>query len=134
MAKWAASISKVGSSSLGPLLALLLALPVTLSFERVGDLAGHVGLVMTREDRVGQEHARGFEHALRHDPLPLPEQIRQEPLIAHRDRAVRIRDFEGHDLGIAAPDRALLHKPAKAEPRPRLDPLGSDVARGMEED
>src|SRR5438128_1831908 len=49
------------------------ALPAALSFERVGNLFGHIGLVVLGQHRVGPEQTAGVERALRDHALPFPE-------------------------------------------------------------
>src|ERR671913_180583 len=62
---------------------LLLALPVTLLLEGVGDLAWHVGLVVLGKHRVGLEHAGPVEHAFGEHALPGSEEGKPALLAGH---------------------------------------------------
>src|SRR5215213_5590649 len=77
---------------------LLLILPDTLLFQRVGDLARHLGLIMLGQHRVGPERPGGLQHAIRHHALPLPEQVRQKALVAHRHARLPIAALERYGL------------------------------------
>src|SRR5919107_707871 len=102
---------------------LLLALPVTLLLQRVGDLAWHVGLVVLGQHRVGLEHARPIKHAFGDHALSFPEQVRQEAPVLHAHGPVRVHDLEGDILTQRAADAAFLDEAAEAEPGARLDAL-----------
>ncbi len=112
---------------------LCLALPVALPPQGVRHLAGHVVLVMLGEDGIGPENARALEHALGHDPLPFPEKIGQQALIAHLDRGLRIDNLEGDLLVGAALHGAFLHETAEADARAGLHVLCLNVRRRVEE-
>jgi hypothetical protein len=49
--------------------------PNALPFEPVGNVLGHVALVMFGEHSVGMKEAWALHRALGHDTLPFPEEI-----------------------------------------------------------
>src|ERR1700724_1742964 len=59
-------------------------LPVARAFQGVGDLLGHVVLVVLGEHAIGLERAGWPDHPFGDHALSLAEQIRQEALIGDR--------------------------------------------------
>src|SRR4029077_635231 len=71
--------------------------------------------------------------AERHDSLPFPEQIGENPRVIHRNRILAVRDDEMNLKAGIALDAALLHQPADAENQPWRHGLGDEIARTSEE-
>src|SRR5215217_1094910 len=113
-AKCPASVSTSAPSSLGLLLRGRGALPMALLFQGIGNLARHVGLVVAGQHGVGLEHARGVQHAFRHDPLTLAEEVRQDAHVTDWKGAARIHHLERDGLALAL-DRAFLDEAAEAK-------------------
>ena len=63
----------------------VIVLPMPRLLQGIGDLLGHIGLVVFGENGVGGEHARAVERAFGDHALPFAEQIRQHALIGDRE-------------------------------------------------
>ncbi|GAS12439.1 hypothetical protein NGUA26_04034 [Salmonella enterica] len=71
---------------------------------------------MLGQHLVRQDVVALLQGALHHHPLPLAEQVRQYPLIAHRHRPFGVVEAEVHLQRIrVAPDAAGHHHPADAQ-------------------
>ena len=79
-----------GSTRLGAVVVL----PVALLLQRVGDILGHVGLVMLGQHGIGLEHAGGIERAFGDDALPFAEQVGQNSLVGDRQRGAAVGDLK----------------------------------------
>ena len=62
-------------------LVAVIVLPMALFLQGVGDVLGHIGLVMLGQHGVGLEDAGSIERTFGHDALPFAEQIRQNSLV-----------------------------------------------------
>src|SRR5258708_22829357 len=95
---WPRTIYRSRTSSLCPCLRSrggflsVLFLPVARPFQCVGDLLGHVVLVMLGEHAIGLERTRWLDHPFGDHALPLAEQIGQDALIGDRDRILAVGD------------------------------------------
>ena len=75
-------------------LGAVIVLPVALLLQGVGDILGHVGLVMLCQHGVGPEDAGSIERAFGDDALPFAEQVRQNSLVGDRQRGAAVGDAE----------------------------------------
>src|SRR5215207_3031261 len=102
-------------------------LPPALPFQGLGDLLGHVVLVVLGEEGVGPEDAARIDHAFRDDTLPLPKEVWDDAGIGDPHRLVRIGDAE-LDGGRAVPlDGPRLDETAQPEALAGRDALLGDV-------
>src|ERR1700735_2352468 len=96
-------------------------LPMARLLQRVGDLFGHIGLVVFGKDSVSSENAGTVERAFGDDALPFAEQIGQHTLIGDRDLALAVGDFETHGEATAAHQTAVLDQAAETNACTRPD-------------
>src|SRR5271155_2962188 len=82
-------------AALAGLLAVVV-FPMPRLLQRVGDLFGHIDLVVFGKNSVSSENTGTVERAFGDDALPFAEQIRQHALIGDRDLALAVGDFEAH--------------------------------------
>ena len=116
-------------------LGAVIVLPVSLLLQGVGDILGHIGLVMLGQHSVGPEDAGGIQRAFGDDALPFTEQVRQNSLVGDRQRGAAVGDAEIDREIVAAHQRARLHQAAEAEPLAGRDVLlGRHRRRGKEHD
>ena len=114
-------------------LLLVIVLPVALLLQRVGDVLGHIGLVVLGEHGVGLEHAGRVERAFGDHALPFAEQVRENSLIGHRQGRAAIGDLEADREIVAAHQRAVLHQAAEPEPLARRNMFFGRHRRRREE-
>src|SRR5580692_3498629 len=99
--------------------------PMPRFLQRIGDLFGHVGLVMLGENSVGGKDAGFVERAFGDNALPFAEQIGQYALIGDRNFGLAVGDGETHRKIGAAHETAVLDEAAEPDARARPDvPLG----------
>ena len=69
--------------------------------QRVGDLLGHVGFIIFREDGVGAEKAGSVERAVGNDALSFAKQIGQKSIVGYRQSRSFVGDAEGYEQIVA---------------------------------
>ena len=77
-----------------------MAFPLPGLLQSLGDLGGHIILVVLGQDLVRPEHAVGPEAPLSHDSLSFPEEVGQDAHIGDRGRRRAVGQLE-LDLGRA---------------------------------
>src|SRR5262249_62343878 len=97
--------------------------------ESVGNFLRHIGLVMFGENRISFERAAGIEYAFGHYTLTFAEQIRQRPLVTHRNDGLAVGDFETHVQIIAADHAAAFDQTAEPDARTGPDMFLHNVRR-----
>src|SRR5262249_44059752 len=118
----------------GAELPFVIVLPVALLLQSVGDVLGHIGLVVLGEHAVGPKYTSRIEGAFGDHALPFAEKIRQQALIGDWDRTLAVGHLETDGKAVAAQNAALLHEAADANTRPRFDVFFDHVGRRIEED
>ena len=108
---------------------------MALLLQGIGDVLGHVGLVMFCQYGIGLEDPGGVEHAFGDDALPFAKQVGQNSLVGDRQRGAAVGDAEIHRKIVAAHQRARLHQAAEAKTLAGRDLLlGRHRGRGKEHD
>src|ERR1700722_16659557 len=97
--------------------------PEPLLLQGIGDVLGHVVLVMLSKHGVGLEHAGSIERTFRDDALPFPKKVRQNSLVGNRQGGAAVADLEPDHQIVTAYERSGLHQAAKPEPLARLNML-----------
>ncbi len=92
-----------------------------LLLQGIGDILGHVVLVVFGEHGVSLENAGSVERTFGNHALPFAEQVGQNSLIGNRQRRAAVGDLESNLQIFPAHERARLHQAAEPEPLARLN-------------
>ena len=83
-------------------LGAVVVLPEPLLLQRVGDILGHVVLVVLGQHSVGLEHTGGVERTLCDHALPFAKQVRKNSLVGNRQGGAAIANLERDGQVVAA--------------------------------